>query len=54
MLLQSRATDDTGYTQPHAKELVAARGKESVYHRNAIQTWEVKADGEVNNVHVYA
>ena len=54
MLLQSRATDDTGYTQPMAKQLVAARGKESVYHRNAIQTWEVKADGEVNNVHVYA
>ena len=54
MLLQSRATDETGYTQPNAKELVAARGKEPVYHRNAIQTWEVKADGEVNNVHVYA
>jgi sulfane dehydrogenase subunit SoxC len=54
MLLQSRATDDTGYTQPNAGQLVAARGKESVYHRNAIQTWEVKSNGEVNNVQVYA
>jgi len=54
MLLQSRATDDTGYTQPTATQLNDARGKEGVYHRNAIQTWEVKADGEVNNVHVYS
>jgi len=54
MLLQSRATDDTGYTQPTAKQLVSARGREAVYHRNAIQTWEVKSNGEVNDVHVYA
>ena len=54
MMLQSRATDDTGYTQPTAKQIVAARGKEAVYHRNAIQTWEVKSNGEVNDVHIYA
>ncbi len=53
MLIQSRATDDTGYTQPTTTQLRAARGKEPIYHRNAIQTWEVKANGEVFNAHVY-
>ena len=27
-------------------------GVESVYHRNAIVTWEVNKKGEVNNVHI--
>ncbi len=53
MMLQSRATDDTGFTQPTATQLNEARGKEAVYHRNAIQTWEVKPNGEVHNVHIY-
>jgi len=53
LYVQSRATDDTGYTQPTAVQLMAARGKEGIYHRNAIQTWEVKPNGEVNNVHIY-
>eukprot|EP01155_Anaeramoeba_flamelloides_P024959 Anaeramoba_flamelloidesa811802_173.p1 GENE.a811802_173~~a811802_173.p1 ORF type:complete len:452 (-),score=11.83 a811802_173:1447-2802(-) len=53
MLIQSRATDDTGYTQPTTTQLRAARGKEPIYHRNAIQTWEIKANGEVNNAHIY-
>lgn len=54
LYLQSRATDDTGYTQPTAVQINASRGRESVYHRNAIQTWEVKPNGEVHNVHIYA
>ncbi|RLA74909.1 MAG: sulfite dehydrogenase [Epsilonproteobacteria bacterium] len=53
MMIQSRATDDTGFTQPTATQLNNARGKEGIYHRNAIQTWEVKSNGEVNNVHIY-
>lgn len=53
MMIQSRATDDTGFTQPTATQINEARGKEAVYHRNAIQTWEIKANGEVNNVHIY-
>jgi sulfane dehydrogenase subunit SoxC len=53
LYLQSRATDDTGYTQPTATQINVARGRESVYHRNAIQTWEVKPNGEVHNVHIY-
>ncbi|MGM0766738.1 MAG: sulfite dehydrogenase [Pseudomonadota bacterium] len=51
-LLQSRAIDDTGYVQPTRQSLINARGLSSVYHLNAIQTWEVSSDGGVSNVHV--
>jgi sulfane dehydrogenase subunit SoxC len=50
-ILQSRATDDTGYVQPELKELVDVRGLKSVYHLNAIQSWHIAPDGEVTNVH---
>jgi sulfane dehydrogenase subunit SoxC len=53
MMIQSRATDDTGFTQPTVTQIKKARGDEASYHRNAIQTWEIKANGEVNNVHIY-
>jgi sulfane dehydrogenase subunit SoxC len=49
-LLQSRATDDTGYVQPSFKQLRAVRGTRSIYHNNAIQTWLVSESGEVKNV----
>lgn len=49
-LLQSRAIDETGYVQPQARQLRAVRGTRSIYHNNAIQTWQVAADGEVSNV----
>ena len=52
LLLASRAMDDAGNVQPTINQEVAAVGVESVYHRNAICTWEVKANGEVNNVHI--
>ncbi len=52
LLLQSRAMDDSGHIQPSIDQEVAAVGVESVYHRNAICTWEVTAKGEVNNVHI--
>ncbi len=48
--LQSRAMDETGYVQPHAQALIDARGLNSVYHNNAIQTWLVEPSGEVENV----
>jgi sulfane dehydrogenase subunit SoxC len=51
-LLQSRAIDETGYVQPTLAQLRAARGTRSIYHNNAIQTWEVAAGGEVSNVQV--
>jgi sulfane dehydrogenase subunit SoxC len=52
LLLQSRAMDSTGYVQPTKSELRAERGSNSIYHNNGIQTWHVKANGEVENVEV--
>jgi sulfane dehydrogenase subunit SoxC len=49
-LLQSRVTDSTGYTQPTRNQLVARRGTRSIYHKNAIKTLRVAADGAVHNV----
>jgi len=51
-LLQSRAIDETGYVQPTLQALIDVRGLNSVYHLNAIQTWEVSSDGGISNVHV--
>ena len=39
-LLQSRAIDETGYVQPTLRQLRAVRGTRSIYHNNAIQTWQ--------------
>ena len=49
-LLQSRATDETGYVQPTYRQLRSVRGTRSIYHNNAVQTWLVQASGEVKNV----
>ena len=48
-LLASRATDETGYTQPTIAALVEVRGINSSYHNNGIQMWRVGADGLVTN-----
>lgn len=48
-VILSRAHDETGYTQPTRAALIAARGKRSFYHYNAIQAWRVGADGEVHS-----
>ena len=54
-VVQSRATDETGYTQPTHQQLIAERGPLEppgmMYHMNAIQSWGVAADGSVKNVH---
>jgi sulfane dehydrogenase subunit SoxC len=54
-VIQSRCTDETGYTQPSIRQLVAKRGLNgplgSVYHLNGIQSWKVANDGKVSNVH---
>jgi sulfane dehydrogenase subunit SoxC len=52
LLLQSRAVDDSGDVQPTVNQEKSIIGVEGVYHRNAICTWEVKENGEVNNVQV--
>ncbi len=51
-ILQSRAIDETGYVQPRMMQLREVRGTRSIYHNNAIQSWQVTAAGEVNNVQV--
>ena len=50
-ILQSRASDETGYVQPTLKALVDVRGTESKDHNNAIQSWNIDILGNVSNVH---
>ncbi len=56
-ILQSRCADDTGYVQPTLGQLIAVRGLNgplgSIYHLNAIQSWQVASDGRVSNAHYY-
>ena len=49
-IVQSRATDETGYVQPSYRQLRAVRGTRSIYHNNAVQSWLVQPSGEVKNV----
>jgi sulfane dehydrogenase subunit SoxC len=51
-VLQSRATDDSGYVQPSRSRLIADRGARGAYHFNGITSWAVAQSGEVK--HVYA
>ncbi|MFT0548463.1 sulfite dehydrogenase [Allopusillimonas ginsengisoli] len=50
VILQSRATDSTGFVQPRYRQLREVRGTRSTYHNNAIQSWQVAESGEVFNV----
>jgi sulfane dehydrogenase subunit SoxC len=52
LLVQSRAIDETGYVQPTKDQLRAARGENSIYHNNGIQTWQVRENGETENVEI--
>jgi len=52
-ILQSRVVDETGYVQPKINQLRAVRGTRSIYHNNAIQSWQVNPNGEVTNVQVF-
>jgi sulfane dehydrogenase subunit SoxC len=49
VVIQSRATDETGYVQPTLAELITVRGKNSYYHNNAIWPWRIASDGEITN-----
>jgi sulfane dehydrogenase subunit SoxC len=57
-VLQSRATDETGYTQPTHQQLITERGPIDsgavFYHMNAVQSWGIAADGSVKNVYQLA
>ncbi len=48
-LIQSRASDESGYVQPTRDQLIAKRGLNSLYHYNGIQTWKIAADGGIGN-----
>jgi sulfane dehydrogenase subunit SoxC len=52
LILQSRATDETGNVQPTREALLARRGSRAGYHFNAITSWGVDSSGDVK--HVYA
>ena len=49
-IIQSRASDDSGYVQPTYRQTRAVRGTRSIYHNNSIQSWLVQENGEVKNV----
>jgi sulfane dehydrogenase subunit SoxC len=51
-ILQSRATDESGYVQPPRARLVADRGIRTIYHFNGIASWAIGQNGEVT--HIYA
>lgn len=50
-VLQSRATDESGYIQPDRQTLVANKGRHGFFHYNAIISWEVLEDGSINHVY---
>lgn len=52
LFLQSRAIDDRGNVQPTKDALRLARGENSIYHNNGIQTWHVRQDGSAENVEI--
>ena len=67
IILTSRAMDDAGFVQPtidqetygygvakedYGKDKSKGMGVESVYHRNAVESWEVAKNGEVNHVQI--
>ena len=51
-IIQSRCMDETGDVQPTRQTLIQERGTNSYYHYNGIQSWLVRPDGSVENVHV--
>jgi sulfane dehydrogenase subunit SoxC len=52
-VLQSRATDDSGYVQPSREQFIANRGRHGYYHFNAIISWEVYEDGYISHFYPY-
>jgi sulfane dehydrogenase subunit SoxC len=51
-VLQSRATDISGYVQPTRAALIAERGTRTFYHFNGITSWAIGEHGEVRHVYV--
>jgi sulfane dehydrogenase subunit SoxC len=51
-VLASRATDETGETQPTREAWLAEYAARQGYHFNGIQSWGVESDGTVKNVYI--
>src|SRR5215469_10329879 len=49
-IIESRATDQTGYVQPTKAFLTAHEGVGPTYHYNGIQSWKISANGSVSNI----
>jgi sulfane dehydrogenase subunit SoxC len=45
--IMSRATDETGATQPRLAEFRGARGAGTDYHYNYVRVWQVAPDGQI-------
>ena len=53
-IIQSRATDETGYRQPTRAMLLAERHQDVTgmsQHFNGIQSWHIAANGQVRNIY---
>jgi sulfane dehydrogenase subunit SoxC len=50
-LIQSRATDESGRIQPTRQHLIKEKGLNFYYHNNAIQSWLINQEGDVQNAH---
>jgi sulfane dehydrogenase subunit SoxC len=48
-ILQSRATDESGMTQPTRAQFAAERGLRGLYHYNAVASWRIDEKGEASN-----
>jgi sulfane dehydrogenase subunit SoxC len=51
-VLQSRATDETGYVQPTRSTLIARRSPNGLFHFNGIMSWNVAPTGELKHAYV--
>lgn len=51
-IIMSRVTDETGYVQPTITQLRESRGTNGIYHKNAIQAWEINHEGALRNVQI--
>lgn len=49
VVIQSRATDESGYVQPTLESLIEVRGVNGGYHNNAITPWRIAQDGRVTH-----
>lgn len=52
LVLMSRATDETGAWQPTRSDWKAKYDPSNFLHYNAIQPWQITAEGEVQNVYL--